>query len=58
LRKYVERLNQSFSDYRTDVAERYATIIALHAMEQRWTNMFERIEDKLDRALLYQREHP
>jgi hypothetical protein len=56
LRKYCERLNSEFTNFRLDTAQRYATMVALREMETRWMNTFQRIEDKLDRALT-QREH-
>jgi hypothetical protein len=54
-RKYVERLNVAFSSFQLDVAQRYATMIALQQMEQRFVTVIERFEDKLDRHLLQDR---
>ena len=49
LQSYVERVNRELYDLRLDVAQRYATMVALREIEQRFLTAVERFEDKLDR---------
>lgn len=54
LQSYVERVNRELYDFRLDVAQRYATMVALREIEQRFLTAVERFEDKLDRWIALQ----
>jgi len=54
LQSYAERVNRELYDFRLDVAQRYATMIALREIEQRFLTAVERFEDKLDRWVALQ----
>jgi uncharacterized protein YukE len=55
LQHAVDRMNRTFGDMRVDIAERYATIIAMRGVENRLGEGLTRLEDKLDQVLLGRR---
>lgn len=57
LRQYAERLNAAFSALQLDTAQRYATILAMREMDDRWQKGLTRLEDKLDRVLTHRGDH-
>lgn len=47
-RRVLGDLRVELADYRTHVAERYVTLVAVKALERELSRRLERIEDKLD----------
>lgn len=55
LQAALDRAYRSMSDMRIDIAERYATIMAMTGVEKRLGEGLTRLEDKLDKVLLERR---